>query len=280
MPISLSHLDLVPKFLDFYSAAADAESEEERYRLWQERYNFAAAPPTEHGREYARRLLAEAWERYPSVVERLPRAARALQEHASPIAERVGALFELDQQLEVRLVTFVGGFEGNAFAGGDLVCFPVEVEVPEFVLAHELVHQVHGGLAGTGVGWQRSIAMLLLQEGLAMRGTQTLYPALPAALHLSYLDPAWVTACEERHAQILAGVLPYLNMDDDHSLQRFTMEEGPAGLIREGYWAGWHAVGQLQAEGWSLARLARLPAEQVPAVIEGALRRVLASVEA
>lgn len=275
MAITLSHKDLIPKFLAFWESAANQPDEAERWRLWEEKYGFAAVSPTEWGRALARKLLAEAWPSYPTVIEKLPAASSRLQAAAPEIASRVGDLFDLDREVEVCLVSYVGGFEGNAFAAFNNVCIPVEVEIPPYILAHELTHQVHGALSGKGGGWQRSIAYLLMEEGLAMRATRALFPEIPVESHLSYLDPDWVQACEGRHQVILAGVLPYLTRDDDESLLRFTMQEGPAGLIREGYWAGWHAVGQLLAEGWSLARLARVPEAEVAPLIEGALRRIL-----
>lgn len=51
-----------------------------------------------------------------------------------------------------------------------------------------------------------------------------------------------------------------------------TLGTGPAGLEREGYFAGWELVGQLLAEGRSFADIARLPAEDAAP----ALRRLLA----
>lgn len=276
MSITLTHKDLVPNFLTFWESAAHQPDEAERWRLWREQYGFAAVPPTPFGEELARRLLAAAWDRYPAVIEELPGAARRLQEMAPRIAERVGRLFTLDREIDVRLVTFVGGFEGNAFAAGNAVCMPVETELLPFTLAHELIHQVHGALSGKGGGWQRTVAFVLMEEGLAMRGTRALFPEIPVDLHLSHLDPAWVQASEARHTEIIAGVLPCLSHDDDESLLRFTMQAGPAGLIREGYWAGWHAVGQLLAEGWSLGRLARVPETEATPLIGGALHRILA----
>ena len=63
-------LNLVPKFLDFYHRANDSEiSENQRWRLWEENYNFAAVPPGDEGRKIARDLFQRAWEKYHQHID-------------------------------------------------------------------------------------------------------------------------------------------------------------------------------------------------------------------
>jgi len=128
--VELEVVDLTPRFLDFYEAAAgERAGPERRWQLWQERYGFAAVPPTPEGRELARRLLDQAWDRYPEVMDRIRAGAAGLQPAPLPVLERVAALLDCPA-VAVRLVVFVGFLEGNAFGYGHearpTVCIPVE----------------------------------------------------------------------------------------------------------------------------------------------------------
>ena len=47
---SVEIVNLVPKFLEFYTMAQEKNADEEqRWRLWQEQYHFAAVPPGQEG---------------------------------------------------------------------------------------------------------------------------------------------------------------------------------------------------------------------------------------
>lgn len=39
---------------------------------------------------------------------------------------------------------------------------------------------------------------------------------------------------------------------------RFTMGKGTTGRVREGYFAGWRLIGDMLADGWSFADIARI----------------------
>jgi hypothetical protein len=125
--VELEVVDLTPRFLAFYEAAAGDRAGPER--CWQEGYGFAAVPPTPQGRELARRLLDQAWDRYPEVMDRIRAGAAGLQPAPLPVLERVAALLDCPA-VAVRLVVFVGFLEGNAFGygheGRPTVCIPVE----------------------------------------------------------------------------------------------------------------------------------------------------------
>ena len=75
----LEVVDLGPRFLQFHEkAAAENADPERRWQLWREHYGFAAVPPTPEGEGIARRLLDQAWERYPEILDALPVAASQL----------------------------------------------------------------------------------------------------------------------------------------------------------------------------------------------------------
>ena len=266
--------NLVPRFLAFYRLASAAPPER-RWSLWQERYGFAAVPPGEEGARLAQTLLERAWDRYPQAIPALEAWAPDADAASRYLAE-VKAALDCRQPLSVTLLFFVGGFEGNAFAaptqdGGAAICLPVEAGLDTVTLVHELTHLVHAAVSGRSLQWGQSVAELLLAEGLATRLSQAILPDQADAACLNG-RPGWLEACRSRRTDILRGVLPELTRRSPEALRRFTLGTGPAGLEREGYYAGWELVGHLLAEGRSFADIARLPAEDAAP----ALRRLLA----
>ena len=266
--------NLVPRFLAFYRLASAAPPEQ-RWPLWQEHYGFAAVPPGEEGARPAQTLLERAWDRYPQAIPALEVFTPDADAASRYLAE-VRAALGCRQPLSVTLLFFVGGFEGNAFAaptqdGGAAICLPVEAGLDTVTMVHELTHLVHAAVSGRSLRWGQSVAELLLAEGLATRLSQAIVPGQTDAACLEG-RPGWLEACRSRRTAILRGVLPELTQRSPEALRRFTLGTGPAGLEREGYFAGWELVGQLLAEGRSFADIARLPAEDAAPT----LRRLLA----
>jgi len=237
--------DLTPRFLAFWDSAqanppANADA---RFALWREKYGFAAVPPGPRGQEMARALLERAWPRYPAAVPALRKANDAA---ARPTALEslagVARVLEFKDPLRVRVVYFVGGFEGNAFAYaiGDMpvVNFPVEGDVNRAVQqAHELAHSVHARTAGLSTSWERSIAQTLLQEGLAMHVSREVVPGLPVEAYVTH-HPGWWQAAQAKKGAILADVLASLDAKDGASVYRQTIGQGASGLTRQAYAAG------------------------------------------
>ena len=115
--INLEVVDLTPRFLTFYDAAqATGTDADERWRLWQEHYGFAAVPPTPDGQALARRLLDDAWTAYPDIVGQIRAGAAGLAPAPEPILRSVARILDCRQDVTVRLVVFVGALEGNAFS--------------------------------------------------------------------------------------------------------------------------------------------------------------------
>src|SRR5665213_659818 len=78
-PLNLTIKDLTPKFLTFYNEAVkEHASPERRWELWKKDYDFAAVPPTPEGEEMAKKLLNNAWSRYPAVLDRIRKGAAGL----------------------------------------------------------------------------------------------------------------------------------------------------------------------------------------------------------
>lgn len=275
--------DLTPRFLDFYRAAtAEEMGPDDRWGLWRERYGFAAVAPTASGLARARRELEENWEHYPDIMDRVRAAASGIDPDPAPLLERVATLLGLDRPLEVEIILFVGTGRSVAFsmATGDRwqVALPVEQEASrrEIAASHEFAHAVHARLAGLEGSWHRSVGHLVLGEGLAMHVARALYPGRGDGSYLG-ASAEWMEAAEDRHRQILEGVLASIDNATPRAADRFTRGPGPAGMDREAYYAGWVLVDHLLSSGWTLDGLARVPRGLIGRVVEQGLNQLTES---
>lgn len=280
--IALTVNDLTPKFLAFHDAAQkERATPERRWQLFKQHYDFAAVPPTDEGQEMARKLLDEAWPRYGPVVARLRSGAGALEPAPADMVRSIAALLCPQRPGAVRLTTFVGGFEENAFtaahAGRITVALPLEIDAGRraLLMAHELTHAVHIAMGSFAGGWVRSIGTTVLTEGLAMRVTERLFPGRPARDYVEH-EPGWLEKARARRLDILRAIRPHLASEDSEQVMRFTMGRGPNGLEREAYYAGWEVVGHWLAHGKSFAEIARIPETEMPARVREAIDALLA----
>jgi hypothetical protein len=279
--VTVSVTDLTPRFIRFHDAAlAEGAGPERRWMLWKEHYDFAALPPVPERDAMARRMLEEAWPRYPGVMDRVRAGAASLEPSPEPLLRQVSELLENDQPVRMQLLVYVGALEKNAFFAmtrdGPMVAIPVE-EDPQWralTLAHEFTHVVHNRLAGLTGGWERSIAQTILTEGLAMRATEALFPGRPPNAYVEHRE-GWLDEATARRGEILKGLRPHLRAEDSESVMRFTLGEGSTGLDREAYFAGWLVVGHLLELGRTLPELARVPAAAMPELVDAALAALL-----
>jgi hypothetical protein len=278
--VTLQVEDLSPGFLTFYEAAANADPDR-RFALWKEHYGFAALPPVPQADSMARAMLDAAWPRYPEVMERIRAGAAGMQPAPEPTLRAVAGLLGVTDTITVRLLAYVGAREGNAFTNASqgliTVYVPVEEDPAwrELVMVHEMTHAVHHRLAGYSEGWERSIGRTLFAEGLAARAAEALHPGRPAAAYLEH-RPGWFAAAESRGDDILRGILPHLRASDSPTVMQFTMGTGTTGTEREAYYAGWRVVGHLLRNGYTFPQLARIPEAEAPALVEAAMRAILA----
>lgn len=276
-PLEVRVNDLTPGFLTFYEAAVEENADaDRRWQLWKEHYDFAALPPVPERDSIARELLDDAWPRYPDVIERIQAGVDGMAPAPEPLLQEVAAEFGMEEALRVDLLVYVGALEGNAFfapqEGRLVVAVPIEEESADRTrsLVHEFTHAVHHTLADLSEGWERTVARTLFSEGLANRATEKL---LPGGTPAFYLDgrPGWFEEAAARGGEILEGILPYVRDDDSEQVMRFTMGTGTTGIEREAYYAGWVVVGHLLESGHTLGELARVPEDEVTALVEQAL---------
>jgi hypothetical protein len=274
--ISLEVVDLTPKFLKFYRAAvAQKLDSDARWRLWKEQYGFAAVPPTPEGDAIARKLLDGAWDRYAQALPVIEAGGKAMQPQPDAALREVAHRLGLTTPLRVKVVVYVGGFDDNAFSfaqdGVSIVCIPIEMprHRREMVLRHELTHAVHIATAGLSGGWERSIAEVILQEGLAMRTAQALLPGRkPEEFIEDEANPGWLSRADAKRSAVLEGIRPSLLDSQSATVFKYTMGNGATGMNREAYFAGWIVVDNLRKRGMSLAEIAHLPSASIAKIVD------------
>lgn len=255
--------DMTSRFMSFYEQAKDYDSAEKRFELWKERYNFVALPPGLSDRDArAREMLDDAWQDYPDVIKSIETATEDL--NPEPILTKVADLLGFEEELPpVRLIYYVGMFDGNAFFapqpdGTLVVALPVE-EAPgrlELSMAHEFVHALHFSASGPRSGPESNVAALVLSEGMAMHASRELMPNWSVSDYMGS-DGEWVERCNQRIESILIGIEGSLNESGQESLNRFTMGDGNSGMKREAYCAGWHLVDRLLGNGHEYSEIAK-----------------------
>lgn len=277
----LDVVDLSPKFLAFYNEAIEQNLEADaRWELWRSMYGVAAVPPTPEGTMMARQLLDAAWDKYPSVLERIKAGAEGMRPSPEPVCRRVMETLAYDGPLHVRLVAFVGCLEDNAFAYRDgdttVVCMPIEQkpQLRALLLTHELAHAVHFAKADLEGGWERTIATTIVSEGVATHTTAVVEPGRPDWAYVGS-SPDWWTACLENKSQILRGIRSYLSDSSSETVQRFTIGRGATGLEREAYAAGWWVVERWLEQGLDLPEIASWREETLVEKVAAALDEMM-----
>ncbi len=272
--------DLTPKFLHFYETANQQQADEgKRWQLWKQMVDFAAVPPTPQGDEMARKMLDDAWRRYPQAMTTIRAGAAGIRPAPDSLVESVATLLQADVPINVKLVVFVGDFDNNAFTapgkdGVPTVAVPVEAVEKTRLLTHEFTHVVEAEQANLSLDWQRSIAHTIFAEGLAMRATEKLYPGLSAKDYIGETSPGWYDKARAREQEIITDIAPHLAASDSDSVMRYTMGTGGAGIDREAYYVGWIVIGDLLQHGWDFPRLARVKDQDMATIVHESLQRL------
>lgn len=278
---SIRFNDLTPNFIKFYNQAVNEKANpDRRWELWNEFYGFAAVPPTEEGKKKARQLLDEAWDKYHDIIDELRKGPNILPD-PEHVLNQITNLFQADKDINLNLVLFVGGFEGNAFTGylknGEpAVYLPVEQEPEDrmIIMPHEFAHYIHFSIAQFATGWERSIGRVILEEGIAIHTTRLLVPNKRTEDYIEF-TPGWLEQCQQKKDNILEGIKPFLKTKQSDIVYQFTMGHGTTGLEREAYYVGWLVVQHLLNEGHSIAELVRIKEEDTPDYTLNIINKIL-----
>jgi hypothetical protein len=280
-PVHLEVTDITPKFLLFYNEAVKQDAtERERWELWKKMYHFAAVPPTPQGDSIARELLDDAWPRYSSVLEMIKKGASVITPVAKAQIDKISALLKPDSLINVRLLVYVGGFEGNAFttAQNGKITTAIAIETDSTALpltmTHELTHAIQIGMGSFSGGWKRTIGTTVVTEGLAMRVTQKLFPSHPDSDFTDY-TPGWLAAIQKHKTAVLKNIQPFLSSDNINDVMRFTMGKDKLGFERQAYYVGWIVVGYWLKHGRSFAEIARIPEKEMPSQVQKTITLIL-----
>jgi len=272
-------VDLSPRFLDFYQAAAIVDADT-RWQLWNEKYGFAAVPPTPEGKQIARRLLDDAWPRYAQALPLIRKGVAAMEPKPEAVLKKVADVLGLDGPFEMQVTTYVGAFDGNAFTAAQdrepMVAVPLEMDTEQrsLIFPHEMTHAVHIATAGLAGGWERSIAETIMQEGLAMHVAQLVSPGRDIRAYVEHKE-GWYDSAIAKSDAILRGLLPELEKSDSPTVFRYTMGTGNTNTEREAYVAGWLVVGELLKQGKSYPEIARVRSEEMPQLVRATIERML-----
>ena len=114
-----------------------------------------------------------------------------------------------EEPVDVALLFFVGTFDGNAFAApyGEnrmVVCLPVEEGEKPITMVHELIHIVHGKINGSTMNWERPVAALVMEEGLATQLSKHLVSGYTDEEYLGSQN-GWLQDCGKDKEQISQG---------------------------------------------------------------------------
>lgn len=270
----------VGKFETFYAhATAKPLDADARFKLWQTEDGLAAVPPGPDGDKMARKLLDDAWSRYPALVPKLPALENAAEDTARAMfAKDNDILGAANDPIHTRLILYVGQFDNNAFTVPPMdgkpatILMPVENINLKIALAHELTHSIELQLVSVKNSFGAPVGETMFLEGLAMRTSQRAVPGLPDAAYTSMPnEPDWMPNCVAKKDIILKAILPDLDKSGHEIAMKYTFGQGNTGMQREAYCAAWFVMGKLIDSGKTLPELARTPEDRMVGVIRAAI---------
>ena len=272
----------VGKFETFYAhATAKPLDADARFKLWQTEDGLAAVPPGPDGDKMARKLLDDAWSRYPALVPKLPVLEKAAEDTARAMfAKDNDILGAANDPIHTRLILYVGQFDNNAFTVPPMdgkpatILMPVENINLKIALAHELTHSIELQLVSVKNSFGAPVGETMFLEGLAMRTSQRAVPGLPDAAYTSMPNESdWMPNCVAKKDAVLKDIVPDLDKSGHEIAMKYTFGQGNNGMQREAYCAAWFVMGRLLDSGKTLPELARIPEDKMVDTIRAAMLR-------
>jgi hypothetical protein len=270
----------VGKFETFYAhATAQPVDADARFKLWQIEDGLAAVPPGPDGDAMARKLLDDAWAKYPALVPKLDELEKTAEETARAMFARDNDILgTANDPVHTRLILYVGQFDNNAFTVPPMngkpatILMPVENINLKIALAHELTHSIELQLVPVKNSFGAPVGETMFLEGLAMRTSQRAVPGLPDSAYTSMPnEPDWMPNCVAKKDAVMKDILPDLDKSGHEIAMKYTFGQGNNGMQREAYCAAWFAMGKLIDSGKTLPELARTPEDKMVGVIRAAI---------
>src|SRR5699024_5868413 len=274
--VNLEVINLVPKFLNFFELANHEDvSESERWNLWKKYYNFAALPPGYD--QQARKQLNQTWVKYQSNINQILNWKPDQIKLESIFAE-IKSLLGSDEDIPFVIVFFVSAFDNSAFVAPynehkAMLCLPIENQLSDIFVVHELTHIVHSEIASLEMNWERPIAEIVLQEGLALHVSKHLVPGERDEAYIEMgVELVWLKYCHDHRKKILNGITPYLSESKGEVIEKFIFGTGASGHKREAYYAGWELVNSELKKGVSFKQLASIKPKDIPSYVKNNLK--------
>jgi hypothetical protein len=270
----------VAKFETFYAhATAKPMDADARFKLWQTEDGLAAVPPGPDGDAMARKLLDDAWSRYPALTPKLDGLEKTAEETAREMFARDNEILgTANDNINTRLILYVGQFDNNAFTVPPMdgkpatILMPVENINLKIALAHELAHSIELQLVPVKNSFGAPVGETMFLEGLAMRTSQRAVPGLPDAAYTSMPnEPDWMPNCVAKKDAVMKDIVPDLDKSGHEIAMKYTFGQGNTGMQREAYCAAWFVMGKLIDSGKTLPELARVPEDQMVGVVKAAI---------
>lgn len=169
----------------------------------------------------------------------------------------------LETSVNLKIVYFIGFFENNPFVSTDesgniCLCLPVETHIDKTIekirFYHELTHIFHAQICHIDFTYQRSLAFLIIQEGIALQMSKKMVPGFETDSYVSH-QKGWYNEMKDNHKPIFQEIKSHTTEDSSDILYKYTMGQGSTGHEREAYYVGWCLVGRLLEEGYTFLDL-------------------------
>lgn len=252
--------------------AAPAESEtDRRWRLFKHDYNFTAQADD----TAARAALEAAWPKYAAAMDSIGKGFDAIAGEPTPIIDTISKQLYLSKQLTVRLVYYVGTFDGKVWSKseGDItnIYLPLEVApaVRDVPMARTIARLEMDQVAVFG-NHPRNLAELVIAEGAL---AQTVRKAVPNQSVEAYLDltPEQLAAVKASAKADFSAILGKLENGSADTLAEYS---GPK--LAQARYAGWMLADAQLKKNARIEDMIR----QKPTDLVKALRQSLAALNA
>ncbi|PHV11972.1 hypothetical protein [Chitinimonas sp. BJB300] len=255
--LDLKVRDLSPSFVEFYEAAnkpvaavpatattPDAttpESQEDRrWRLFKQDYGFSAqATP-----EATRAALDTAWPRYAEALPKIEAGFDGIASEPSKTLDTLSKHFSLDKSMSMRLVAYVGTFDGRVWSEqeGDILNVYLPLEVGPDTRAVPAARLMGQAMLAKTAGWgnkPRSLAELVVGEGVVAHGAAVAAPGKSVEQYLA-ISTDELAKLRANRKTVLSTILPKLGDNSAATLNTYSTEQ-----LAEARFAGWLLVESL-----------------------------------
>ncbi|MGQ5523816.1 hypothetical protein ACUHMQ_11210 [Chitinimonas sp. PSY-7] len=253
--LDLKVRDLSPKFVEFYEAAskplapaaptanqaatpATTESlEDRRWRLFKQNYDFSAQPTP----EATRAALDSAWPRYAEALPKIEAGFDGIASEPSRTLDTLSKHFSLDKSMSMRLVAYVGTFDGRVWGeqDGDTLNVYLPLEVSADTRAVPSARLMGQAMLAKTAGWgnkPRSLAELVVGEGVVAHGVAAAAPGKSVEQYLA-ISADELAKLRTNRKSVLSSILPKLGDGSAATLNTYSTEQ-----LAEARFAGWLLV--------------------------------------